>query len=368
MPFETDTAMRDHFSPVDEGYSALDMATAQAVAYVRDAQWTTIPGHSNRPDGDAARRTLIAVDSACDMPQSWLDYHGIVVSQRRLKLPSGTEQETRASSALVDQFQRLDRLAQVVGQTSPAKPVEMRDVMQRQIRSGTQGALFIATSARQSKVFSYALAAMQSLVLIHGKVRRVIDPSSPPLRGWVIDSANALTGVGILVAEAVRLRSLGHPAASIAAQLREFRSAIHTLAVPGHFGYLARTATSLEGHTIPLWKRRLAQWFDLMPTLHLSDDKVRAITRHRGRAEACNALLRRLDQLLEHEPLATPTLAISYAGPIEAIEDLPAFETLRARCNRQHVTLVLSPMSVTGALMLGPKALSVSFASHTWSG
>jgi hypothetical protein len=234
-------------APYVEGYDALDMPTAFALAYVRDQQSpSTLPGVSDRPDAEASRRTVIVVDSACDMPQSWLDYHHIVVAPRRIPAASGELTETREPTTLARQLEQLLPIAATTVQSLPSSPVVLRDTIQRHLRRGTTGVIVITASARRSKVYSYAIAAVQSLVLIHTKVRRSLDPSASPLRGWVVDSTNALTGCGVLLAEAVRLRESNAPAATIAQSLNEFRAHVHTLAVPGRFDFIARAARSVE--------------------------------------------------------------------------------------------------------------------------
>ncbi len=349
----------------NEGYDALDMGTTLAVAYLREHPSTTLPGLTERPDAQSSRRTLLVVDSACDMPQTWLDYHHVHVLSRRIKLAAGDIAETRDPSTLKRLHAQLGKLASLAYQTTPPKPVPLRDAMQKQIRKGTTGVLVLTMSAQRSPVFSHALAASQSLVLIHSKVRRALDPGSPALRAWVIDSGNALTGVGVLLAEAVRLREADHPAASIAAQLHDFRRTIQTIAAPGHLGYLSRSARLIEQAPIPIWKRKLAAWLNLVPVLHMQNDQVRVMTRARGQTSALEHVLRAVLGAVEQAPLATPLVALSYAGATETIEHHPLMQELRRQCTRLQITLSLSPMSLTGALMLGPGSISASFASRS---
>lgn len=350
-----------------EGYDALDMPTAFALAYVRDQQSpSTLPGVSDRPDAEASRRTVIVADTACDLPQSWLDYHEIVVAPRRIPAASGELAETREPSTLARQLEQLLLIAATTVETKPASPAVVRDTIQRRLRRGTTGVLVITGSARRSKFYRYAIAAVQSLVLIHTKVRRTIDPGGPALRGWVIDSLNAPTGCGLLLTEAVRLREGGAPAGSIVQSLNEFRRHVHTFTVPGQLEFIARTARVIEKQPIPLWQQHLAELLSLVPVLHLQEDRMRVTRRVRRGMRGLGAVLELCQRALENGSLLSPTMVVSYAGPLEQLESLPQFALLRTQCTRQQVTLSVAPMSMTGALMLGPGALSVSFASRTF--
>ncbi|MFN3630186.1 MAG: DegV family protein [Casimicrobiaceae bacterium] len=359
--------MLSPIKPVVEGDDALDMPTALALDYVREQQNPSIlPGISDRPDAEASRRTLIAVDSACDIAQSWLDYHHIVVMPRRIRAIDEELLETREPTALARQLEQLLPIAAKTVHSLPSSPVLLRDTIQRHLRRSTTGVIVLTASARQSAVYRNAVKAMQSLILIHAKVRRSLDPSAPALRAWVIDAQNALTGCGVLLAEAVRLRERNLPVTAIIKSLKEFRTQVHTLALPGRFDFLARAAQSVEMQPIPLWKQHVAQMFSLVPMLHMQADRLQVIKRLRRGPSGQGAVLSRCLRALERGILTTPLIAVSYAGPLDALEALPEFAELRRQCTREQITLSVSPMSMTGALMLGPGALSVSFASRTF--
>ncbi|MCX8098660.1 MAG: DegV family protein [Casimicrobiaceae bacterium] len=347
-----------------EGYHALDLSTSAALAYVQDQITHSLPGLRDRPDAETLRRTVVVVDSACDMPQAWPDYHGIVVVPRAIQTPAGEALETREPTSLNRFHQQLAQLLALAPTTVPTSPIAIRDRIQRHLRRDTTGVVFVTNSARRSNFYGYALAAVQSLVLIHAKVRRAIDPARPMLRAWIADSANALTGCGLLLTEAVRMRETHAPSASIAQGINEFRSAVHTFAVPGSMGDLARSARAIEMRPIARWKQHLAELLGLLPVLHMHMDRVLVSERVRGSLRGRVAVLRRALEHVQREAIATPTIVASYAGPLSDIEELPEFGELRQQCTRQQITLCLSPMSVTGALWLGQGAFSLSLATR----
>jgi DegV family protein with EDD domain len=356
-------------SVLDEGYDALDVNTNVAIAYVErhrasiDAMRFTERVAQRSPEGT---RTLLVVDSACDLPQAWLDQNYVVVIPRVLRLHGKDIREVRGND-LLQQLMHSQRQGDgSAAQSFAAPPVAMRDEMQRHMTPETQSMLFLCSSARRSKVFVSALSATQSLVLIHNKVRKSMGASSS-LRAWVIDSTNGFGGVGVLLAHAVMLREQGVLPDSIALTLSGFRRTIHTLIVPNDLSFAARTARSIERQGVSGWKVSIASLLNLKPILHLNADQLMPYTRVRGHVPAVSRVLARLSELVSRGSLDTPFVAVGYSGRLDEIEALEEYKALRTLCSRHRVTLSLAPMSATSVMMLGPRALTASFASRQFT-
>jgi fatty acid-binding protein DegV len=352
-------------SVLDEGYDALDVATNVAVEYVRKYQASTpakILAMHGRPVPPLVARMLLMVDTACELPQAWLDYHHVGVMPRLLKLNTGDILETRDRERTLQFIAELQQGKHTAAQSLPLAPIQMRDQMQKLMTPATDAVLQLSVSASRSRFFVNALSATQSLVLIHNKVRRSVG-NKTPLTAWVIDSLNALAGVGVQLAHAVMLREKGSSAAEIAVTMNTFRRNVHTLVVPHDLAFVARTVRNIEQSSVSGWKINLANLFDLKPILYLNADKGESIGRIRGHKAAMEHILGIVDGQLQRG-LATPFVSMSYAGNLDEIESLPGYRVLRSLCSRHQVSLSLSLMSMTGALTLGPRALSLSFASQ----
>jgi DegV family protein with EDD domain len=350
----------------DEGYDSLDVNTRAAIAFVE----------RNKPKSDIERlaqlaptvspavaRMLIVVDTACDLPQAWLSQHAVVVMPRLVRIGDREILETRDNENAYKLFEHLAAGGESSPQSNPLAPAAMRNELHQWLSAETDAVLQICLSARRSRMYVNALAATQSLVLIHNKVRR-LSGTRAPLTAWVIDSANALGGIGVLLAHAVRLRATGMLPANIAVTLNTFRNSIHTLVAVHDMTFITRSARVIEKRSVPRWKIGLAVFFDFKPILHLCADRVDAIARVRGHAPAMNDVLSRAARLVTGGALTTPFVALSYAGKLDEVERLEEYKVLRTLCNRHQVEISLTPMSMSGALMLGPRALAVSFASQ----
>ena len=349
----------------DEGYSALDIPTSAALAYVRDHAAATrraaISSRSAQIAAEAAR-LLIVVDAGCDMPTAWLHNNSIAVVPVDIHYGEQRIRDIRDETQCGEFAHHLRNSRKPALRAAALTPVQIRDHLQSWMGVAVDYVLQLTFAASRSTVHLSSLAAMQSLVLIHNKVRRSM-PGRGPLRAWVIDSQNGLTGMAVLLAYAVQLRDRGIAAAQLAPAVQLMRDKLHTLLVPGDLRYLRQAAQRRDGGDLPHWKAALGQVLDISPIIYAGAGDVHPLTRMRGQHRACEAALSRALRHVELG-LATPTVCASYAGDVEALIAMPAFDLLNAECKRRGVELVTSTMSMTGCVKLGPGALSVSFASE----
>jgi fatty acid-binding protein DegV len=365
----------DRTSYDNEGYSALDVPTTAALQYMRDtAAAAARRAAANRELAEIspnAARILLVVDAGCDMPSNWLAKHNVAVVP--VDVARDAEQ-VRDHGDELDRMQFADRLngpkeqRPTLLEISPARPVQIRDYLQTWMTPTIDFVVQITFSASRSSVYLSSLAASQSLMLIHNKVRRSLG-SSGPLKAWVIDSFTGLAGVGVLVAHAVRLRNSGMPAGEIAMTLENFRKQVRTLIVPDDLGFLFRAVHSkgASGDGMPRWKYWWARFLDLRPVLIAERGTGGMLTRVKSFEGACERVL---SIATRHVALglSTPTVCISVAGDGEALRALPGFGLLSAECKLHRVELLLTPMSMMGCVKLGPGAISVAFASERFHG
>ncbi len=349
----------------NEGYSALDIPTSAALAYVRDHAAATrraaITSRSAQIAAEAAR-LLIVVDAGCDMPTAWLHNNSVAVIPIDIQSGAQTIRDVRDETACGEFALNLRNSPMPLLRAEPLGPVQIRDHLQSWMGPAVDYVLQMTFAASRSKVHMSSLTAMQSLVLIHNKVRRSM-PGRGSLNAWVIDSQSGLTGVAVLLAHAVHLRDRGVVAAQISPALKMMRDKLHTLLVPGDLRYLAQAAQQKEDGRLPGWKAVLGRALDITSVIYAGAGDIHPLMRIRGQQRAYEAALARAMRHVELG-VATPTVCVSYAGDVEALMAIPAFELLNAECKRRSVELITSTMSMTGCLKLGPGALSVSFTSE----
>ncbi len=348
----------------NEGYSALDIPTSAALAYVRDHAAATKRAASAQRSAKIATeaaRLLIVVDAGCDMPTAWLHNNSIAIVPVDIHVGVQGIRDVRDDTFCGEFAHNLRNSMMPELRAEPLKPVEIRDHLQSWMAPAVDYVLQLTFAASRSKVHVNSLTAMQSLVLIHNKVRRSM-PGRGSLNAWVIDSQSGLTGLAVLLAYAVQLRDRGVAAAQISPALKMMRDKLHTLLVPGDLRYLAQAAQRREESGLPKWKAVLGRALNITPVIYAGGGDIHPLTRLRGQQRACELALARVARHVELG-LATPTVCVSYSGDVEALIAMPRFSLLNAECKRRGVELITSTMSMIGTMKLGPGALSISFAS-----
>lgn len=355
----------------NEGYSALDIPTSAALRYVIDIEALANRGVGTNQFSDEvspeAARTQLVVDAGCDLPGTWLAKHNIAVVPINIKMG---DERLRDEGSEAERMAFADRLKRKTPplRISPARPVQIRDYLQTWMTPTIDNVVQLTFAATGSSVYLSSLAASQSLMLIHNKVRRSLG-SSGPLRAWVIDSFTGLAGTGVLVSHAVQLRDAGMPANDIATTLETFRRQVRTLLVLDDVGFLYRSlqVEGTQGTGLPRWKLWLARLFDLKPILVIDRGSGGMLLRVRRFDAAC---IRALAITSRHVALglSTPTVCISVAGSVDFLRTLPAFTELSAECKRHRIDMIVTPMSMMGCVKLGPRAISVAFASERFHG
>ena len=333
--------------------------------YVRDHAAATRRAAVSSRSTQIAResaRLLIVVDAGCDMPTAWLHNHNIAVVPVDIHFGTQTVEDVRDDTSCGEFAQSLRNVPMPALHIKPLTPVQIRDHLQSWMGPTVDFVLQMTFAASRSSVHVSSLTAMQSLVLIHNKVRRSM-PGRGSLNAWVIDTQNGLTGMAVLLAYAVQLRNRDVPAAQILPALKIMRDKLHTLLVPGDLRYLSQAAKLKKDAGLPAWKALLGRALDITPLIYAGGGDIHLLKRIRGQQRACEVALTRAMRHVELG-LATPFVCVSFAGDVEALIVMPAFGLLNAECKRCNVELITSTMSMTGCLKLGPGALSVSFASE----
>lgn len=347
-----------------EGYSALDIPTHAALAYVRQhagaaPALASVSADSNVPS--YVEKTLLVADASCELPTAWLHNHKIVVIPLTIRLGDAQTLDVRddvESATFVKTLLRQRKLSAV---SESLSPTQIRDHMQTRMAPGVSQVLQISFASSFNSSHMYSLRATQSLVLIHGKVRRSIG-SRTALKAWVLDSKTGLTGTAVLLVYASQLRSHGVAAADIVAAIGRLRDQVHTLLVPGDVDYLSASMMRRSRDGLARLKLRLAKWFDVFPVLYAGASDVRPIARIRYHDAALDHALALATRHIELGVIA-PIVCLSFAGDLEVLHERAAFVALRVACRVQRAELTTTVMSMTGSALLGPGALAVSFAS-----
>ena len=164
------------------------------------------------------------------------------------------------------------------------------------------------------------------------------------------------------VAEAVRLIRLGGTPSEIGMRLQHLIEHTHTYLVPADLFHIYRRASKKGDKSLSWGSYTLGSWLDVKPILHCHRDVTNTIDKVRGFAAGAERIFAMAAKRVR-DGIDTPYVCISYGGQPEVVRSLPGYADLAEAASKHGAEVLISPMSTTAAVNVGPGALSLAFAA-----
>ncbi|KWW36035.1 DegV family protein [Cupriavidus metallidurans] len=311
------------------------------------------------------QETAILADAACDMPRAMMDALGVRTIPFRIRAGDRFVVDTRDEAELPNLYQKYlvgkqDHYAESI----PLLERELEDHLLKNVVAGCDRAILLTIASSRSKLYSNATGAVVGTVARSFKLRK--DAGRSGLFDLtVIDTGAIGPGQALIVREAARMLADGASAASVVdAVENRMRDAAHMFLIPDELLYMY-TRAKLKGENSITWSRyMLGSAFNIRPVIHMHRGVTQAIAKARGNEEGVRRLLSHVEACIRADSLLTPAVAACYAGDIDEVEALPAWQSLKHIAASRNVELMLAPMSLTVALNVGAGAFGLSYLSE----
>jgi fatty acid-binding protein DegV len=185
-----------------------------------------------------------------------------------------------------------------------------------------------------------------------------------PFRIRLCDSMSMFTGHALLVYELVkRIHVDKAPLNRAVRDIDNMRDQVYGYIIPNDLSYMRERRHLRKGDNNISWINfQLASALNLRPIVQL----------HRGATDKLDTgkgFLGAMEKLFEHvkkqiaQGLTSEVVTMSYGGLLEEIKDESIMINFREYCKQYNVKTMLSMMSMTGAINVGPKSFALSFAT-----
>ncbi|MGH8307965.1 MAG: DegV family protein, partial [Gammaproteobacteria bacterium] len=145
----------------------------------------------------------IVIDSACDLPRSFIEQHGIEIMPVMMRFGHMTFKDLRDPEQTMDFYRRFVAQKELEVSTTPPSTKAIRDLFLDQLVLKYDRVLVVTASSRRSPVFENATQA--SFMILSGyKERRRAAGLDEQFGLRVIDSKTLFTGQAVVVYEALR--------------------------------------------------------------------------------------------------------------------------------------------------------------------
>lgn len=303
--------------------------------------------------------TTLFVDSACDLPQSFLTKYDIKVLPATILYDGHSMPDYRNTEKTIALYESgvLDKGHE--SDTAPTSAQTIQNLIEKAIKQGHQEILIQTVSRTRSPTFEHATEAVNRAQKTAAKNQKIVSMR-------VQDSRTVFAGQGVLAAHTVALLRKGVNGTALRRKVDRLSSRVHAYQVPADVFYLRERARRKGDNSISWLGAIVGRTLNIAPIVLALDDKTFPIKKIRGHDLAIKTLLEHTTDKIQHG-LLSPFVCVSYAGHLDDITALPEFQRLQtvAREHKNHV--IVTPMSLSGGVNLGPRTLSVAFACEHYS-
>lgn len=307
-------------------------------------------------------RIGIVVDSACDLPRDFLDANGVLVMPITLRIGELLIEDRRDPAETQAFYARhLDRKGEDFAESIPYSSEQIERLFLEKLVLDYDYVFCLTITGTRSPIFENAQAASQAIL---GKYKAIRRQAGLPERFGlcVLSTRNLFTGQAVPVAEAVRLIRLGGTPSEIGTRLAHLIEHTHTYLVPADLFHIYKRASKKGDTSINWGTYTLGSWLDVKPILHCHRDVTTTLGKVRGFKAGVEQIFQTAVQRIR-EGVDAPSLCISYGGEPRDVEQMPGYAQLAEVASSHAVQILISPMSKTAAVNVGPGALSLAFAA-----
>ncbi|GAB1263054.1 DegV family protein [Aurantivibrio plasticivorans] len=306
-------------------------------------------------------RACLAVDSACDLPTAFLQEHAIKILPINLKIGSGIYRDTRDPAHTIKLYKSKQLEEDFSAESEPASQQEISSFIESELASDYDEVLALTISSQRSGVYKNI---RESAFVERRRLKEVRQKqgNTVPFKIRVVDSAALFTGQGVLAFEVIRLMKEGKLSHSeIVKHIERLKSKTRALLVPNSLYFLKNRARAKGDNSVSWLSYKLGNMMDIKPIVQGYKGITEPIAKVRGYDEGIKFLFKRAEDAID-KGLAIPVVVMSYAGDPRQIENLEIYQQFVARVKKKGITPLLSIMSTTGAINVGPGSFSLAYA------
>jgi DegV family protein with EDD domain len=305
--------------------------------------------------------TCIAVDSACDLPHQFIDQNNIKILPINLRLGNKLFRDNRDPMRTIQIYNSKRLEKNFNAESEPASVQEITTLIEKDLALQFDNILAITISSKRSDVYRNI---RESVFVSSNKFKQARDRQGRtlPLRIRVIDSEALFPGQGLLAYEANRLiKSELQPITTVISQLEAMKSHIRGFLLPESLYYLKNRAKRKGDNSVSWLSYGIGSLLNIKPIIEAYQGETATVDKAKGFSEGLENLFARAKRAIDNG-LCIKAINMSYAGNPNCIESLPQYGDFLNYANRHSVTTLLSVMSTTAAVNVGPGAFSLAFA------
>ena len=307
-------------------------------------------------------KTAVVIDSACDLPTAYIQKHHLYLLPNKLMVGNQIlidNRDVNLTLAFYHHYAAQPRTLEAT--TQPCSASAIAGLFLKRLVIAHDRAILITISQTRSELFQNATEA--SFAIVRGyRERRQQAGLNTPFHLNVLDSRTVFAGQAVLTHEVVRLlQNPDLPFSELRRLAEAFRRYIRCYILIDDLAHLHYQATEKGERSIGFLNYRLGVLFGFRPVARFVDGETELVLKVRGFERALAGLFEQANLEID-QGLRSPLVVLSYAGDPQWLRRQQAFIDFERHVRQWGIEVMVSIMSATGGLYLGPNAVSLAFA------
>ncbi|EAR08467.1 DegV family protein [Reinekea blandensis] len=303
--------------------------------------------------------TTLIVDSACDLPKPLLEKLNIRLLPATIIYDQKSMQDFRETEQTIQLYRKDVFNKNTDSESAPTSTNDIVRILESAVAAGDTDILIQTVNRVRSPTYENAVEAISIIQKRHAD-------KTIGLR--VQDSRTIFTGQAVLAAHTAALIKKDIVGTRLRRTIDNLSSKVHAYQVPKDVYYLRERARKKGDNSVSWFGAVIGRALNVCPIVLALDDQTFPVTKVRQFSKAAELLFQHTINKV-NDGLLSPFVAVSYAGDPSDLQSLPGFNDLRTAVKQRKYQLIVSPMSLSGGVNLGPGTLSVAFATepYEWS-
>ncbi len=306
------------------------------------------------------KKTAVLVDSACDLPQEYIDSNDIHVIPVNVEFEDTRFKDERDEEQSIRFYRKYKKHKTAKIESRPSTPDQIRNFILKHIAPVYEQALILCISSTRSETYNNALTARLELLEV---LRGSHDKSLFQLRDIeVVDTRTVFTGQAVVAYCVNNIIEL-NPDLSTKALItgcNKIAPDVKTFIVLKDLFYANHRGKLRNERSIGTLAYVLGKGLDVKPILCVQNGETTRVGKARGFDKALSNLFSIAKQDISMG-IKIPTIMLSYAGSLERITKRKEYKEFVKFAENNQVSLLTSVMSTTAGIYVGPGAISLSY-------
>lgn len=307
-------------------------------------------------------RTCIAVDSTCDLPAKFIQQHNIEVLPIYINYNGGQALDYRDPQTMLNFYKNHSKSQFGLAQSDPLSVNDMTHILKERLLPKYDLVQVVTINSKKSDVYK---RVSEAALINEPKFREMEkDEGRLPFRIRLYDSMSMFTGHALLVYELVKkIHTENIPLSKAIRVIDTMRDQVYGYIIPNDLSYMRDRRHLRKGDNNISWINfKLAGMLNVRPIVQLHRGTTDKIGTGKGFLGALENLFTHVRKQVK-QGLTSEVIAMSYGGLLDEIKDEPTLVEFRKFCHEHKIQTMLSMMSMTGAINVGPKSFALSFAT-----